>query len=82
MQNKSTASEVMDRGSQAAQQTAETIGDTVVQVIDRLAGTQSDVRLTFDNLEFKAQGMNATLNGAVILDVTMAKKAEGSTSKM
>ena len=76
MANKSTASEVMDRGSQAIQQTAETMGDTIVQVIDKLAGKKSDLRLTFQDLRFDAQGFNARVNGSIVLDVTMAKEPE------
>lgn len=62
--------------------TAETIGDTIIQVIDKLAGKKSDLRLTFDNLSLNAQFLNATLNGSIILDVTMAKEIEDTTANM
>ncbi len=67
--------EMMNKSSHAMQQTAETVGDTIVQVIDKLAGTKSDVRLTFEDLTFDAQVFKAKLNGSVVLDVTMAKEA-------
>ncbi len=79
MENKSNTSEEMDKGSQATQQTAETVGDTVVAVLDRLAGTKSDLKLTFEDLRLDSQLFNARLNGAIVLDVEMAKKTETST---
>jgi hypothetical protein len=79
MENKSNTSEAMDKGSQATQQTAETVGDTVVAVLDRLAGTKSDLKLTFEDLRLDSQLFNARLNGAIVLDVEMAKKTETST---
>jgi hypothetical protein len=73
MENDKDTSEMIKKGSKAAEQTAETIGDTIIQVIDRLAGKKSDLRLTFDNLELGAQGINARINGAIVLDVLWHK---------
>ncbi len=75
MANKSTMSQAMDVGGHAMQQAAETMGDTIVQVLDKLAGTKSDLKLTFDDLRLDAMGMSARLNGAIVLDVMMAKEA-------
>ncbi|XHH09468.1 MAG: hypothetical protein ACFCUE_02240 [Candidatus Bathyarchaeia archaeon] len=82
MSERSTTSEAMKKGSKAMEHTAETIGDTIIQVIDKLAGKKSDLRLTFDNLSLNAQFLNATLNGSIILDVTMAKEIEDTTANM
>jgi len=72
----------MDKGADAMQKTAETIGDTIIQLMDRLAGKKSDLRLTFDDLKFDAQFFNARLNGSIVLDVVVAKELESSTSAM
>jgi hypothetical protein len=80
MENDKDTSEMIKKGSKAAEQTAETIGDTIIQVIDRLAGKKSDLRLTFDNLELGAQGINARINGAIVLDVIMAQDAQTTSS--
>lgn len=69
-------SETMDKGSQAMQQTAQTVGDTIVQVLDKLAGTKSDLKLSFEDLTLDAQFFKAKVNGAVVLNVILAKEAE------
>jgi hypothetical protein len=79
MEKKSNMSGTMGKGSQAMQSTAETVGDTIVTVIDRLAGKKSDLKLTFDNLTLDAAGFNAKVNGSVILDVTMAADTKSSS---
>jgi hypothetical protein len=76
MQNKSNMSEAMDKGTQAMQQTAETVGDTIVEVLDKLAGTKSNLKLTFDDLTLDAQYFKARVNGAIVLEVVLAKEAE------
>lgn len=70
----------MEKGSQTMQQTAETVGDTIVEVLDKLSGTKSDLKLTFEDLTFDAQFFKAKLNGAVVLDVELAKEAQTSPS--
>ncbi len=78
--NKANMSEAMDKGSQALQQTAETVGDTIVEVLDKLAGTKSDLKLTFEDLTLDAQYFKARVNGAIVLDVTLAKEAKTSAN--
>ncbi len=75
MENKNMA---MSKASESMQRTAETMGDTIVAVLDRLAGTQSDVKLSFEELTFDTGVLKATINGAIVLDVVMAKKAQGA----
>jgi len=75
MENKNMA---MSKASESMQRTAETMGDTIVAVLDRLAGTQSDVKLSFEELTFDTGVVKATINGAIVLDVVMAKKAQGA----
>ncbi|MCW3999299.1 MAG: hypothetical protein NWE93_03575 [Candidatus Bathyarchaeota archaeon] len=80
MQNKSNMSEAMEKGSHVMQETAETVGDTIVEVLDKLAGTKSDLKLTFEDLTLDAQFFKARLNGSVVLDVELAKEAQTSMS--
>jgi hypothetical protein len=65
----------MNKASESIQRTAETMGDTIVAVLDRLAGTKSDVKLSFEQLTFDTGYMKATVNGAIVLDVVMAQQA-------
>ncbi len=65
----------MNKASESMQRTAETMGDTIIAVLDRLAGTKSDLRLSFEQLTFDTGVVKATVNGAIVLDVVMAKEA-------
>jgi hypothetical protein len=57
------------------QRTAETMGDTIIAVLDRLAGKKSDLRLSFEQLTLDTGVMKATVNGAIVLDIVMAQEA-------
>jgi len=50
-------------------ETVKNFGETLTQLIDKLAGKGSDVKLSFQNLELEIGVVKATLNGSVILDV-------------
>jgi hypothetical protein len=65
----------MNKASESMERTAETMGDTIIAVLDRLAGKKSDLRLSFEQLTLDTGVMKATVNGSVVLDVTMAKEA-------
>ncbi len=67
--------EGMNKASESMERTAETMGDTIIAVLDRLAGKKSDLRLSFEQLTLDTGVMKATVNGSVVLDVTMAKEA-------
>lgn len=54
---------------------AETMGDTVIAVLDRLAGKKSDVKLSFEDLTLDVGMMKAKVNGAVVLDIVYANEA-------
>ncbi len=68
----------MNKASESMQRTAETMGDTIIAVLDKLAGTQSDLKLSFQELTLDTGIMKATVNGSVVLDVVMAKEAAGT----
>ncbi len=58
----------------------ETMGDTVIAVLDRLAGKKSDLKLSFEDLTIDVGMLKARLNGAVVLDVVYASDAESIAS--
>jgi hypothetical protein len=69
MESKSKeSSKSMERG-------AETMGDTVIAVLDRLAGKKSDLKLSFEDLTLDVGMMKAKVNGAVVLDIVYANEA-------
>jgi hypothetical protein len=53
---------------------AETIGDTIIAILDRLAGKKSDLKLSFEDLTLDTGVVKARINGAVLLETTMAKE--------
>jgi hypothetical protein len=68
----------MNKASESMQRTAETMGDTIIAVLDRLAGKKSDLKLSFEQLTLDTGVMKATVNGAIVLDVVMATDAKSS----
>ena len=68
----------MNKASESIQRTAETMGDTIIAVLDRLAGKKSDLRLSFEQLTLDTGVMKATVNGAIVLDIVMAQEASGA----
>lgn len=44
-------------------------GETLTQLIDKLAGKGSDVKLSFQNLTLEIGMLKAKLNGSVVLDI-------------
>jgi hypothetical protein len=75
MENKN---QTINKASESMQRTAETVSDTVIAVLDKLAGTQSDIKLSFQELTFDTGVMKATVNGSIVLDIVMAKQAQTS----
>ncbi len=61
--------------SKNMERTAETMGDTVIAVLDRLAGKKSDLKLSFEDLTLDVGMMKAKVNGAVVLDIVYANEA-------
>ena len=49
--------------------TPEDLGDTLVKLIDKLAGRESDIKLSFHDLTLAVGGVKAILNGSIVLDV-------------
>jgi hypothetical protein len=71
----------MKQTEEAMKQTAQTMADTIVEVINKFAGTKSDLKLSFEDLTIDAGAFKAKMTGAVVLDVVLAKQAEGTGYK-
>jgi hypothetical protein len=76
MENKKEMSKNMEKAHFSAETTAQAIGDTVIAVLDRLGGTKSDIRLSFEDLTFDTGMFKARINGAVVLDIIYAQEAQ------
>jgi len=70
----------MEKASHSAEKAAQTMGDTVIAILDRLAGKKSDLKLSFEDLTLDTGVMKATLNGAIVLDVVYAQEAPPATT--
>jgi hypothetical protein len=68
--------QTMNRDSGSMEKTAEAIGDTIVAVLDRLSGKKSDLKLSFEDLTLDTTIFKAKMNGAIILETTMAKDVQ------
>jgi len=49
--------------------TSEDMGDTLIKLIDKLAGKESDIKLSFQDLTLDMGVIKAKLNGSIVLDV-------------
>ena len=75
-------SSIAEKTAHSMEKTAESMANTLIAIIDKLAGKESDLKLTFEDLTLDVGLMKARLNGAIILDIVYAKETEtGSPSK-
>jgi len=49
--------------------TSEEMGDTLLKLIDKLAGKGSDIKLSFNDLTLDMGVVKAKLNGSIVLDI-------------
>jgi hypothetical protein len=49
--------------------TSEDMGDTLIKLIDKLAGKESDIKLSFEDLTLDMGMIKAKINGSIVLDV-------------
>jgi len=68
----------MPETSKGIESAAETLGDTIIAVLDRLAGKKSDLRLSFEDLTLDIGMLKTKINGTVVLESTLAKEPEKS----
>jgi hypothetical protein len=67
--------ENMEKASHGIEKAAETMGDTLIAVLDKLAGKKSDIKLSFEDLTLETGVMKTRVNGAVVLDIVYAQEA-------
>ncbi len=51
------------------------MGDTLIKLIDKLAGKESDIKLSFQDLTLDLGMVKAKLNGSIILDLVYVADA-------
>jgi hypothetical protein len=51
---------------------SEDFSDTLLKVIEKLSGKESDLRLTFQDLTLEVGMMKAKLNGSIVVDIIFA----------
>ena len=49
------------------------MGDTLIKLIDKLAGKESDIKLSFEDLTLDTGMIKTKLNGSIVLDVIYVK---------
>jgi hypothetical protein len=52
----------------------EDFGETLIKIIDRLAGKESDLKLSFQDLTLEIGMLKARLNGSIVLDVVFVSE--------
>jgi uncharacterized protein YihD (DUF1040 family) len=67
--------------SETLEKASQTMAQTLVEVIDKLAGKESDLKLSFEDLSLDAGVFKAKMNGSIVLSVVVAKEAAESSSK-
>ncbi len=55
------------------------MGNTIADVIDKLAGKKSDIRLSFEDLSLDTGVFKAKMTGAVVFETTLAAETEGTS---
>ena len=53
----------------------EDISDTMLKLIDKLAGKGSDIKLSFQDLTLDVGPVKAKINGSVVLDILYVQEA-------
>jgi len=50
-------------------ETMKGLGETLAQLIDKLAGKGTNLQLTFKDLTLEMAGLKTKLNGSIVLDI-------------
>ena len=66
----------MESHSKSMEKAAQNMADTVIAIMDRLAGKESDLKLSFEDLTLDMGMFKAKLNGAIVLDIVYAKETK------
>ncbi len=65
-----------ESAAHGVEKTVSAMAEVMLTVMDKLAGTQSDVKLEFKDLTLESGPIKAKMNGAVVLSFIYAKEAE------
>jgi hypothetical protein len=52
------------------------MGDTMLKLIDKLAGKESDIKLSFQDLTLDMGVVKAKINGSIVLDILYVTDAQ------
>ncbi|MFW6110555.1 MAG: hypothetical protein ACOC6H_00800 [Thermoproteota archaeon] len=44
-------------------------GETITQLVDKLGGKGSDIKLSFEDITLEVAGLKAKINGSLVLDI-------------
>lgn len=55
--------------------TSEDMDGTIIKLVDKLAGKESDIKLSFQGLTLDVGPVKAKLDGSIVLDVVYVKDA-------
>jgi hypothetical protein len=69
-------SSMAENAAQSIEKAAENLSSVILAVMEKLAGTESDIKLSFEDLTLEAGMIKAKLNGAVVLSITYASEAK------
>ncbi|MCW4004185.1 MAG: hypothetical protein NWE95_09785 [Candidatus Bathyarchaeota archaeon] len=65
--------EKMETASSTLEKASHEMADTILAIMDKLAGKESDIKLSFEDLTLDMGMFKAKLNGAVVLDIVYSK---------
>ena len=66
----------MEKAGHGLEKTTETMASLVLSVMEKFAGKESDLKLSFEDLTIEVGMMKAKINGSVVLNVVYSKDAE------
>ena len=73
-------SSITENAAHGLEKAAENLSSVLLAVMDKLAGTESDVKLSFEDLILETGMIKAKLSGAIVLSFTYAAEAKQENS--
>jgi hypothetical protein len=64
------------KNDKSLEKAAHGMADTMIAIMDRLAGKESDIRLSFEDLTLDMGMFKTRINGSIVLDIVYAKEAK------
>jgi len=68
----------IETASSELEKAAVTMGDTIIAVLDKLAGKKSDIKLSFEDVTLETGPLKVKVNGSIVLDIVYASDAEST----